>query len=130
MQVGVVIVVAIAILVQHIGQVIGIGDECLGHQTVNLKCSSLQSHAAIAFAVVGGYAVPCSAVALRVGSAPYCTVKPDKVVAFAFLIKLLIKFSHIAFFLLYIYMMFISSDNRRKGTKEDCYPKPLHRGFS
>ena len=25
--------------------------------------------------------------------------------------------------------LFISSDSRRKGTKEDCYPKPLHRGL-
>ena len=25
-------------------------------------------------------------------------------------------------------VLFISSDSRRKGTKEDCYPKPLQRG--
>ena len=96
-QVGVVIVVTIAILVQHIGQVVGVGHKCLGHQTVNLKRSSLQSHAAVAFAVVGGYAVPCVGVALGIGGAQHVAVAGDEVEGAALLPELfVITIFHIA----------------------------------
>ena len=96
-QVGVVIVVAVAILVQHVGKVVGIGDECLGHQTVNLKRSSLQSHAAVAFAVVGGYAAPCVGVALGFGGAQHVAVAGDEVEGAALLPELfVITIFHIA----------------------------------
>ena len=36
-QIGIVVVCAVAVNVQHIGQVVRVGQECLGHQTVNLE---------------------------------------------------------------------------------------------
>jgi hypothetical protein len=83
--------------VQHRGQVIGIGHECLGHQTVNLKRSSLQSHAAVAFAVVGSYAAPCVGVALGIGGAQHVAVAGDEVEGAALLPELfVITIFHIA----------------------------------
>ena len=94
LQVGVVIVVVITILVQHVRQVIGVGHECLGHQTVNLKRSSLQSHAAVAFAVVGSHAVPCLWVALGVSGAQHRAVVAYIVYSAALLVKFLNRCSH------------------------------------
>lgn len=38
LQVGVMVILAVPVNVQHIGQVVRVGHECLGHQTVNLEC--------------------------------------------------------------------------------------------
>ena len=96
LQVGVVIVLAVAVLVQYVGKAAGVGNEGFGYEAVYLECLALQADAAVALAVVGGYQVPRSRTALRVGSAEYGAVLGDEIEGLALLPELLVVFSHIA----------------------------------
>ena len=74
LQVTDVIVILIAVEVDDVGQVIGVGDESLGNKAVNLERLALQTYTPIALTIIGSYLVPCSRTAVRIGSAIHISV--------------------------------------------------------
>ena len=68
------VALAIAILVQHVGQVIGVGDESLGNEAMNLERLALQTYTPIALTIIGSYLVQCSRTAVRIGRAIHISV--------------------------------------------------------
>ena len=53
------VVCAVAVDMQDVWSVFGIRDEVLGYKTVHLEVLTSYAHSSVAFAVEGGYLLPC-----------------------------------------------------------------------
>ena len=74
LKVGIDIILAVAIAVQHVGQMVGVGHEGFGHEAMHFERLSLQPHPAVALAVVCGYEVPRGRATLWVGGAKHIAI--------------------------------------------------------
>ena len=89
-KVGIDIILPIPILVQHVGQLVGVWHEGFGHDAMHLERAALQPHTAVALAVVRRHQVPRGRVALGLGSREYVAIFRHVVEGAALLPEMLI----------------------------------------